>query len=296
MRLTCACTDALKSTITSVESIVTISKIFRLAVSLIVAATGVAAGSAHAQVSKTVINAATVPKYPPFEYRDPATNKLIGFDVDIVEALAAKMGAKVNWVESSFDQLMSSIATKRVDVVVAGMADTPERRASVSFLDYLHNNSVFFTLKTRQAEYPAMSALCGKRVATARRTVWPDAIAKWSEENCVKAGKPAVVVQGTDGSPDTRLQLNQGRAEAAVQGAETIAYQNTIESNRYVVIGSPFLIQLMGLGFDKNDPRFGEALKKALSDLITDGTYRKIVAKWNLTGSAIDRAAINSGS
>ena len=101
---------------------------FRLAMSAFAIVCACAAGAAHAQVSKNIINAATVPKYPPFEFRDPASNKLIGFDVDIVDALAAKMGAKVNWVESSFDQLISSITTKRVDVIVAGMNDLPERR------------------------------------------------------------------------------------------------------------------------------------------------------------------------
>jgi hypothetical protein len=70
----------------------TIQTGFRLAMSAF--AIACAAGAAHAQVSKTVINTATVPKYPPFEFRDPTSNKLIGFDVDIVDALAAKMGAK----------------------------------------------------------------------------------------------------------------------------------------------------------------------------------------------------------
>ncbi|CAE6862732.1 Putative ABC transporter arginine-binding protein 2 [Paraburkholderia aspalathi] len=266
---------------------------FRLAMSAFAIVCACAAGAAHAQVSKTIINAATVPKYPPFEFRDPASNKLIGFDVDIVDALAAKMGAKVNWVESSFDQLISSITTKRVDVIVAGMNDLPERRANVSFLDYLQSNTVFFTLRPNLTRFPTMDLLCGQRVATARRTVWPEAITKWSDEHCVKAGKPAVNIVGTDGSPDTRLQLNQGRADAAVQGAETIVYQNSVENNRYAVVGTPFMVQQMGLGFDKKDPQFGEALKKALAALIADGTYQKLVSKWGLNDSAIRQPMIN---
>jgi len=264
-----------------------------LAAFAVVAACGQTVGMACAQGTKTVINAATVPKYPPFEFKDPASGKLIGFDVDIVDAIAARMGLKVNWIGSSFDQLISSVETKRADVIVAGMADTPERRATVSFLDYLHANTVFFILRTNAARFPDLDALCGKRVATARRTIWPAAIEKWSDEHCTAAGKPAVVVVGTDGSPDTRLQLNQGRADAAVQGAETIPYQNSIEGNRYVILGKPFLVQDMGLGFAKDDTQFGRKLKEALAGLMADGSYQELLRKWDLTGSAIEQAMIN---
>jgi polar amino acid transport system substrate-binding protein len=266
---------------------------FYLAVGAFAVAVSQAASVACAQGTKTVINAATVPKYPPFEFKDPASGKLIGFDVDIVDAIAGKMGIKVKWIDSSFDQLISSIETKRADIMVAGMADTPERRASVSFLDYLHANSVFFTLRANAARFPDINALCGKRVATARRTIWPAAIEKWSDDHCTAAGKPAVIVVGTDGSPDTRLQLNQGRADAAVQGAETIPYQNTIEGNRYVILGKPFLIQQMGLGFARDDSQFGQKLKQALAALMADGTYQELLRKWDLMDSAIEQAMIN---
>ena len=266
---------------------------FYLAVGAFAVAISQAASVACAQGTKTVINAATVPKYPPFEFKDPASGKLIGFDVDIVDAIAGKMGIKVKWIDSSFDQLISSIETKRADIMVAGMADTPERRASVSFLDYLHANSVFFTLRANAARFPDINALCGKRVATARRTIWPAAIEKWSDDHCTAAGKPAVIVVGTDGSPDTRLQLNQGRADAAVQGSETIPYQNTIEGNRYVILGKPFLIQQMGLGFARDDSQFGQKLKQALAALMADGTYKELLRKWDLMDSAIEQAMIN---
>jgi polar amino acid transport system substrate-binding protein len=109
----------------------------------------------------------------------------------------------------------------------------------------------------------------------------------------VKAGKAAVNIVGTDGSPDTRLQLNQGRADAAVRGAETIVYQNSVENNRYAVVGTPFMVQQMELGFDKKDPQLGEALKKALAALIADGTYQTLASKWSLNDSAITQPMIN---
>jgi polar amino acid transport system substrate-binding protein len=57
------------------------------------------------------IRAAIVPNYPPLEFRDPATNTLTGFDVELGEALGRKLGVKIVWQETSFDQMMPAIAT-----------------------------------------------------------------------------------------------------------------------------------------------------------------------------------------
>src|SRR5437899_2023453 len=78
----------------------------------------VAAVNANAQGNKTVLNAAITTYYPPFAYKEPGSEKAIGFNIDFFEAVAAKMGAKVNWIESSFPQLLPSIETKRADVAV----------------------------------------------------------------------------------------------------------------------------------------------------------------------------------
>ncbi|MES5487196.1 transporter substrate-binding domain-containing protein [Bradyrhizobium sp. INPA03-11B] len=278
---------------------------FRLAISAL--AFGIAAASAYAEGAKTVINAATTTYYSPFGFKDPATNKLTGFNIDLFDAMATKMGAKVNWIESSFDQLLSSILTKRAEVVI-GIADRPERRKSVNFVDYVWDRSVFFTLRANAASFPNMEALCGKRVAASRVTAWPDLIVKWSDANCTKAGKPAVAVLGTVSTPDSRLQLNQGRADAAVQGGSALEYQNALESSPYAIIGNLFasdqganeeaLLLEQGenqaIGFSKDDPEFGEALKKALAAVIADGTYQKLSRRWNLPhDTAIKRALIN---
>ena len=86
----------------------------------------------HAQtassIGKSTLVAAIVPNYPPFEYKDPATDKLMGFDVDLGEAIAAKLGVKLQWEETGFDQMMSALTTHRVDVILSGMTDLPSRR------------------------------------------------------------------------------------------------------------------------------------------------------------------------
>jgi polar amino acid transport system substrate-binding protein len=256
-----------------------------------------AASLAHAQTpvaGKGTLTAAIVPNYPPFEYKDPATDELTGFDVDLGTALAAKMGVKLKWEETSFDQMMSALSTHRVDAILSGMTDLPARRESVNFLDYIKSGPQFYTLKARGAEFASMEAVCGKRVGSSRRTSFPDDTKKWSDEHCVKAGKPGIIVVGTDGSADARLQLRQARLDAAVQGGETLPYQNTIEKDAYAPIGKPFLAQYTALGMAKDNAALNDALTKAFGELIKDGTYIKILTKWGLQEHAVSKVIVNS--
>ncbi|MCX4161597.1 MULTISPECIES: ABC transporter substrate-binding protein [Paraburkholderia] len=270
-----------------------------LAVALVAAATTLCAlPAAQAgtvpSIGKSTLIAAIVPNYPPFEYKDPATDKLMGFDVDLGEALAAKLGVTLQWQETGFEQMMSALTTHRVDIILSGMTDLPARRSAVDFLDYITTGPQFYTLKTRAGEFPDMSALCGKTVGSSRRTSFPSDTANWSNANCVKAGKKPINVVGTDGSSDARMQLRQARLDAAVQGGETLPYQNSVEQNAYAPIGKPFLSQYTGIGIAKSNAAITAGLTAALNQLIADGTYQKLLAKWSLQDHAVQKAVLNA--
>lgn len=270
-----------------------VSRGFRLATGAFIIALGVATGTACAQGARTVINAATNTTYPPFKFKDPKTDKIVGFDIDLLEAMAAKMGAKVNWTEASFSQLLSSIQTKRADVIV-DLADTPQRRESADFLNYLNEYSVFITLREHAAQFPSPQALCGKKVAASRATAWPSYVTKWSEAHCTKVGKPAINVVEVTLTSDMPLALNQGRVDASVTGAGTLAYQNDQENNRYVAITRLNQGDLISYGFSKDDPELGQALKQALAAVMADGTYKDLIRKWKLAeDSGLERPMIN---
>ncbi|MGJ7487700.1 ABC transporter substrate-binding protein [Variovorax sp. LT2P21] len=240
------------------------------------------------------ITAAVVSNYPPMEFKDPATGKLTGFDIDIGEALAAKAGTTIKWEETSFDQMLSSLATGRVDIILSGMTDLPARREAVKFIDYLKTGPQFYVMKERAADFPNMAALCGKKVGASRRTSFPAEITKWSDEQCVKAGKAAIVVTGTDGSADARTQLRQGRLDAAVQGGETMPYIMGQEPNTYMTVGKTFAFQYVGLATNRKDEAIAAELSAAMTKLIADGTYAKIVAKWGLADFAVTKLIIDS--
>ena len=243
---------------------------------------------------KGEIVVAIMPNYPPMDFKDPATNTLTGFDYDLGNALAERLGVKIKWQETGFEQMTNALTTDRVDMVLSGMTDTAERQASVTFVDYFTSGPQFYTLQ-KNKDTNEIVDLCGKKVGTSRRTTFPSEIAEWSKANCEAAGKPAINVVGTEGSADARAQLRQSRIDAAMQGSETLSYLKTQEKDMYKTVGLPISEQFTGMGVSKKKPELSEAVKVALQSMIDDGSYQAILKKWDLELGAIKTATINAG-
>jgi polar amino acid transport system substrate-binding protein len=245
------------------------------------------------QAGKIVI--ATMPNYPPITYKDPATSKLMGLDIEIGEAIGKELGLKVEWQEIAFAQMLPSLQTGRVDLVMAGMSDLPTRRDQQDFVDYLRSGAQFYTSVALSKDIKSQADLCGKKVGASRSTNWPKQIEEWSQANCVAKGKPAIAVIGTEGSIDARTQLKQQRIDAGVQGSETLPYLQTQEPNTYVILGEPFTTTLVGIPVLKTEPKLREAVKTALDNMQKKGIYDQILEKHGLKATAQKPITLNQG-
>jgi polar amino acid transport system substrate-binding protein len=267
-------------------------KRFFAAALICTAAASVAAAELPPEIVKQgSLRIAVVPNYPPMEFRDPATNTLTGFDIELGEALGRKLGIKIAWQETSFDQMMPAIATGRVDAILSGMTDLASRQDTATFVDYLRNGPQFFVQQSRAAEFKDLTSFCGKSVGASRRTSFPKLIAAWSDAHC---GGNAIKFVGTEGSGDARTQLKQGRLDAAVQGGETLPYMMDLEPGAYNLVGEVFAVQFTGLALPVKKA-LQQAIVEALDALIADGSYRALLAKWKLTNYGVEKATINAG-
>jgi len=98
----------------------------------IVSALAVAAGAQELpdrikKAGKLVV--ATKPNYPPITYKDPATNQNMGVDIDLGEAIAKELGVAIEWQDTEFAQIFSSLQTGRVDMALQGISDLPRSSA-----------------------------------------------------------------------------------------------------------------------------------------------------------------------
>lgn len=230
-----------------------------------------------------VIRVGASPDFPPMEYKDDQTDQTVGADIDLMDAVAKQLGVKVERIESPFDQLLNSVATGRVDVVMSGISDTVERQKTVSFVDYFNSQGRFYTLRAKAAGYAEPSSICGKSVAVSSKTDYYDQIAKVSAAVCGTSGRPEIRRLGTDSGAAARLQIEQGRADLAVQGGENLAYLEKTEPGKYARVFDPLLGTPFGCVVAKDNMQLAEALKKTFEDLQASGEYDKILAKWGLT-------------
>jgi polar amino acid transport system substrate-binding protein len=239
---------------------------------------------------------ATQPNYAPITYKDPLTNKLTGFDIDLGEAIATELGLKAEWQETAFAQMLPSLQTGRVDMVMAFMSDTPARRETADFVNYVRSGAQYYTQATR-GDIRAWQDLCGKKIGASRSTTWPADIAAWSKENCEAGGLKPVEVVGTEGSVDARAQLKTGRLDAGVQGNETLPYFQNLEPNTYVMVGKPFTDKLVGIPFVKTPEgnQLRDAVKGAIERLQTNGTYAALITKYGMRNNTLSPITINQG-
>lgn len=234
--------------------------------------------------------------YPPMAYKDPKTNERIGVNIDLVESIARELGVKVKWEEMSFEQLMTSLTTGRIDMIGTAISDLPSRREKLTFVDYLVTGAQPFTTVAKKDTIKSEADLCGKTIGAPRTTNYYPIAQAWSEKNCVAAGKPAATINGTAGATATRLDLKQGRLDAAVLGPEFVAHLMADEPNTYALAGEPLTRTLFGFAFNKGETGLRDAVAAAVTAIMKSGAYGKTLQKFGLERQAMTDVKIDAGT
>jgi polar amino acid transport system substrate-binding protein len=239
-------------------------------------------------------------EYPPIEFFKEGTEEVQGLDYDLAQALGAKLGVRMTFVNSpDFAGLIGSLQAGRFDIVMSAMNDTAERRGNgVDFIDYFSAGSSILVRKGNPEHITRVEDLCGHTVAVQKGTVQDTDILTPQEPECKKANKPLKVLR-FDKDAEALQQVKNGRAVANVEDFPVAAY-NARTSGRgadfEVVPGQLGRVGFYGIAVDAEDTRLRDALRDALRAVIDDGTYDRILAKWNLSAGALKTAAINGGT
>jgi polar amino acid transport system substrate-binding protein len=248
------------------------------------------------QAGKLIVG--TSPTYPPLEFKDPTTLELKGLDIDLAVEIGRRLGLKTEWREQSFDQLINSLDTGRIDMGASGITDIPERREKADYVDYFATGTQLFTLREQAAGLNKPEDVCGKPVAVNRNGIFFIRMRAFSEQRCVAKGLPEIRFSLTDKTADARLQLIQGRVVAAAQGVDAIRYlneqANSPDRGKFVLIGEPIAIDVAGFGFAKQNGALRDAVADALDTMMQDGTYAAIFTKWELPYAKMSAVTINA--
>ena len=212
---------------------------------------------AASAVDKDTIIVGTEGTYPPFEFHDKS-GALVGYDIDLVDAVAAKMGKKVKWVDMAFDGLIPALMTNKI----------------VSFSDaYLITYSAFVTLKDDD-RIKGVSDLAGKKVSVQLGTT----------EDLYVSTVEGVDVKKFSKLDDAIREISLGRVDAAFMD-EPVA-RDYISSEQFKgKLQIAFTVELEGapkaIAVNKSDTKLLDAVNKALKEIKDDGTLETINKKWN---------------
>ena len=233
--------------------------------------------------------------YAPVEFFDKDGKTVIGIDPDLGKALEAQLGVKLQFQNGTFDGLITALRSKRIDLVMSAMSDTPERQKSIDFVDYFTAGTSILVKKGNPQGIKGLDDFCGKTIALQRGTTQED-VAKAQQAKCTAAGKPLKVL-AFDRDTEALLQVQQGRAVADMNDFPVAAY-NAKQSgggNAFEVVGEQIEAGPYGIGVRKEDTQLRDALQKALQALIDNGEYAKVLDKWNVKQGAVTTATVNGG-
>ena len=216
--------------------------------------------------------------YPPEESLQGTT--FVGSDIDIANGVAAQMGVKADFKNTTFDSIIAALKAKKCDAIISGMNDTAARRKQVDFTDYLSVGQSLMVKKGNPSHISNLTSLAGKSVSVESGTTNRDFLSAQSAK-LVKAGKKAINIKTFPKDTDAASALKAGRVDAYF-GDAPVAVFYASKDKSFQVAGSPISPIPIGIATRKGDP-LTAATKKALDALYANGTIEKIVAKWGMS-------------
>ncbi|HEV7528669.1 MAG TPA: ABC transporter substrate-binding protein [Solirubrobacteraceae bacterium] len=244
--------------------------------------------------SKGTLTVASDATYAPNEFIAPDGHTVIGMDVDLMKAIGAQMGLKVNFVNATFDTIIPGLAAGKYDLGVSSFTDTKEREKTVDFVDYYSAGISFYAKSSANPAVSTVEDLCGKSVAAEKGTVEQEQ-AEAQSKKCAKAGKQSVKVLTFPDQNGANLALSSGRAEVGMADSPIAEYQVKQSSGAFKLIGKPYEVAPYGLAVPKKSG-LSKPILAALKAIIANGEYTKILAKWGLQSGAISSPKIDGAT
>ncbi len=223
--------------------------------------------------------------FAPFEFQKDG--KVVGFDVDMMDYIAKKIGVKSNILSMDYAGIIPALSTgKRIDAAVSGIYITPARLEVIDMVPYMVIGDQIVAPAANPGKLASKDDLCGHHMAVAVNTNFEVKLKALSAA-CTAAGKQAIDMLSLPNSAAVALALTQGRGEGALSSAATIVSMIATNPGAYVAIGEPFDVNTkVGIGIAKDNPTLKSQVEAALNDMAKDGTYAELLKKWGLPPNA----------
>ncbi|HLS65954.1 MAG TPA: transporter substrate-binding domain-containing protein [Pseudogracilibacillus sp.] len=218
-----------------------------------------------------VYTVATDNAYIPFEYLDEETGELVGFDIDLITALAEEAGIEIEIETLEFSGIVAGLGSGKFDIGIAGMTITEERKENIDFTQpYYEAGLILAVTEDKVDEIQSIDDVDGKIVATRQGSTSQE----YLEENTDATAEafPEIV--------EAYQNVLAGRADAVLYDLPNVLYYSEKEADgKLVTVGEKLTGEDYGIGFPKGS-EIRDLIDDALTTLKENGTYDDIYEKW----------------
>ena len=209
--------------------------------------------------------------YPPFNFKDPKTGQLTGYDVEVAKLLASKLGLKPEFVTTEWASILAGLGAGKYDVIVSQVGITPKREQTFDFSQpYTYSTPQLIVRRNERTEYSKLEDLKGKKVGVGQGSVF---------EQQAKA-VPGIEVKSYPAAPENLQDLAFGRVDAALNDSLMVAW--LLKSSQLPIRAGARVgaLERTGIAFQKGNPKFHAAVDKALEAVRADGSLKAASMKW----------------
>ncbi|WP_139003660.1 ABC transporter permease subunit [Arthrobacter crystallopoietes] len=218
--------------------------------------------------------------YPPYAYMKGG--KPAGFDAEFTAALAEKTGLAPEYVDTRFEQLITSLRSGHFDVVASALYITAERGGLVEYIPYFTTGNSIIT-KTGAPEAADAAALCGQSVAVIKGGDVAAKLRVEASEACTAAGEGAIDVRDFTADSEGTQALLAGQVDAQVTDAAVAKTAVDSAGGKLAITSKVFLYPVpVGLAVSKDNPELAQQLRDGIAAMKADGTYQALLAEYNL--------------
>jgi polar amino acid transport system substrate-binding protein len=229
--------------------------------------------------------------YAPAEFLDPDGKTVIGFDVDLFKAVAARLGLTAEFQQSTFGDIIPGVGTGKYEAGVSAFTISKEREQQANMTSYYSAGTQWAVKKDNPAGV-SVDEPCGKSVAVQKDTVQFDDLTVRSTA-CTSAGKPAVTINPYPGQDAVANSVVSGKNDAMLADSPVTAYAVKQTNGQLQTLGEVYDSAPYGYVTAKAQTQFAEALRAAVQSLMDDGSYLQILQAWGVEGGAIKTSQVN---
>lgn len=222
------------------------------------------------QQQATLVRVATDATWPPFQYVDEETKEIVGFDIDLMNAIAEKENLQIEYINVAWDPLLAGVAGCQYDAAISAMTITEERKEQFLFSEPYLNAGQIIAVRAEDERISSLSDLVGLTAGAQMGTTGAIEIENYG----------GITLRPYDSVDLAYLDLINGQIDAVVADYPTaVEFVNSFEG-RLKTVGDVFTDEFYGIAVCKNNTELLEKINRGLAAVKADGLIGQLEKKW----------------